>query len=227
MGNSWCFRGLDYTSNRCFRNSNEIKAAEKSPTQTRKIPSLRAFSNERRSRSKALYQQAKERTAQLKQFQEGNPKVKNVSAPVATPASASSASAAAGSYKMGGGSQPTTAPPPPPQPPKESFARRYKFMWPLLLAVNFTVGAYLFTRTKKKDIEVVGETPTDVSLPAVAAATVVPRNPIPENQQRELFKWILEEKRKMKPKDAEEKKRLEEEKAILKHYIRAKSVPSI
>ncbi|CAN1162348.1 hypothetical protein LINPERHAP2_LOCUS24456 [Linum perenne] len=128
---------------------------------------------------------------------------------------------------MGGGSQPTTAPPPPPQPPKESFARRYKFMWPLLLAVNFTVGAYLFTRTKKKDIEVVGETPTDVSLPAVAAATVVPRNPIPENQQRELFKWILEEKRKMKPKDAEEKKRVEEEKAILKHYIRAKSVPSI
>lgn len=27
-----------------------------------------------------------------------------------------------------------------PQPPKESFARRYKFMWPLLLAVNFTAG---------------------------------------------------------------------------------------
>lgn len=26
------------------------------------------------------------------------------------------------------------------QPPKESFARRYKFMWPLLLAVNFTAG---------------------------------------------------------------------------------------
>ncbi|CAN1312658.1 UDP-glucosyltransferase 29 [Linum perenne] len=48
-------------------------------------------------------------TAQLKQFQEGNPKVNNVSAPIATPASASSASAAAGSYKMGGGSQPTTA----------------------------------------------------------------------------------------------------------------------
>ncbi|CAI9778422.1 unnamed protein product [Fraxinus pennsylvanica] len=40
---------------------------------------------------------------------------------------------------------PLPPPPPPPstpspQPPKESFAGRYKFLWPLLLAVNFTVG---------------------------------------------------------------------------------------
>ncbi|KAJ0815496.1 hypothetical protein HanPSC8_Chr17g0798191 [Helianthus annuus] len=28
----------------------------------------------------------------------------------------------------------------PPTPPKESLARRYKFLWPLLLAVNFSVG---------------------------------------------------------------------------------------
>nr|GFA05483.1 FYN-binding protein 1-like [Tanacetum cinerariifolium] len=49
----------------------------------------------------------------------------------------------------------TAAPPPPPVAPpkpttisstatpmlpKESFARRYRFMWPLLLAVNFSVG---------------------------------------------------------------------------------------
>lgn len=43
------------------------------------------------------------------------------------------AAAAAASYTMGG------APPPPP-PPKESFARRYKYMWPLLLTVNLAVG---------------------------------------------------------------------------------------
>ncbi|CAN0881608.1 hypothetical protein LINGRAHAP2_LOCUS14338 [Linum grandiflorum] len=165
----------------------------------------------------------KPKKAQLKQSEEGHPKLKNVSAPIATPPPSSSASAAA-TYKMGGGSQPTT---PPPQPPKESFARRYKFMWPLLLAVNFTVGAYLFTRTKKKDTDVVEETPKDGPLAVGATAPILPRDAIPENQQRELFKWILEEKRKMKPQDAEEKKRLDEEKAILKHFIRAKPTPSI
>ncbi|XP_019196243.1 PREDICTED: uncharacterized protein LOC109190238 isoform X2 [Ipomoea nil] len=32
--------------------------------------------------------------------------------------------------------------PPPPtyRPPKESFARRYKFLWPMLLTVNFSMG---------------------------------------------------------------------------------------
>nr|POE55873.1 hypothetical protein CFP56_48566 [Quercus suber] len=39
---------------------------------------------------------------------------------------------------------------PPQPPPKESLARRYKFLWPLLVAVNLAVGAYLFVRTKKK-----------------------------------------------------------------------------
>lgn len=53
------------------------------------------------------------------------------------------------------------------------------------------------------------------------------RPPIPEDQQRELFKWLLEEKRKVKAKDAEEKKCIDEEKAILKQFIRAKSLPSI
>lgn len=32
------------------------------------------------------------------------------------------------------------ATPPPPPPPKESFARRYKFAWPLLLAGNLAIG---------------------------------------------------------------------------------------
>ena len=35
------------------------------------------------------------------------------------------------------------------------------------------------------------------------------RESIPEDQQRELFKWMLEEKRKIKPKDPEEKKRID------------------
>ena len=50
---------------------------------------------------------------------------------------------------------------------------------------------------------------------------------ISEDQQCELFKWMLEEKRKIKPKDPEEKKRIDEDKAILKQFIRVKPIPSI
>lgn len=101
-------------------------------------------------------------------------------------------------------------------------------------------------RTKKKDAGL--EEDVAVNIPttpaSTTAATTVPvtkeplpsplitepvklREPIPENQQRELFKWLLEEKRKVKPRDPEEKKRIDEEKAILKQFIRAKSIPSI
>ena len=51
--------------------------------------------------------------------------------------------------------------------------------------------------------------------------------PILEDQQHELFKWMLEEKRNIKPKDPVEKKCIDEEKAILKQFIRAKPIPSI
>ena len=62
-------------------------------------------------------------TAQLKQFQEQHQKVKDFSSP---------SSSAMGTQ--------SSAPPPQPPPPKESFARRYKFLWPMLLAVNLAVG---------------------------------------------------------------------------------------
>ncbi|XP_059303111.1 uncharacterized protein LOC132055355 [Lycium ferocissimum] len=138
----------------------------------------------------------------------------------------------------------TSSTPPPPQPPKESFIRRYKYLWPMLLAVNFSIGAYLFMRTKKKDVgteegEMLDVPAASVSTAAASAVIekemevttppplqpVIVREPIPENQQRELFKWMLEEKRRVKPKDPEEKRRIDEEKAILKHFIRAKSIP--
>ncbi|XVF74417.1 hypothetical protein PTKIN_Ptkin13bG0109000 [Pterospermum kingtungense] len=176
----------------------------------------------------------KPKKAQLKKFQEQQ-KGKDL---------ASTSSGTAASYKMG--SQTTSnLPPPPPQPPKESFARRYKFLWPLLLAVNLTVGAYLFMTTKKKDTGITEDVSGDVGSTSVSTTVTAPPvtekplpapsitqpvklpEPIPESQQRELFKHILEEKRKVKPKDPEEKKCLDEEKAILKQFIRAKSIPKI
>lgn len=84
-----------------------------------------------------------------------------------------------------------------------------------------------------------GPTGSTSTSTAPAAATItekpvtptvmepIQRAPIPEDQQRELFKWMLEEKRKVKPRDAEEKKRIDEEKATLKQFIRAKSLPTI
>ncbi|CAH8380922.1 unnamed protein product [Eruca vesicaria subsp. sativa] len=154
------------------------------------------------------------------------------------PPSSNPAAAAAASYTMGGGS----APPPPP-PPKESFARRYKYMWPLLLTVNLAVGGYLFFRTKKKDIEEPASeeiaaksdsvaAPVTVEKPVSSAVVAEPvvvkaREPLPEKQQRELFKWMLEEKRKVKPQNAQEKKRIDEEKAILKQFIASKTIPTL
>ncbi|KAK4839701.1 hypothetical protein QYF36_024144 [Acer negundo] len=179
----------------------------------------------------------KPKKAHLKQFQEQH-KGKDFASSMPPP-STSSATAAAASYTMGSGS---SAPPPP--PPKQSFARRYRFLWPLLLVVNLAVGGYVLVRTRKKDTAVEeGESDVVPSTPvSTTAATTAPigekpspsivepvmlRDPIPVDQQRELFKWILEEKRKAKPKDSEEKKRIDEEKAILKHFIRAKSIPNI
>ncbi|XP_034695250.1 uncharacterized protein LOC117921481 [Vitis riparia] len=139
-----------------------------------------------------------------------------------------------------------SSPPPPPQP-KESFVRRYKFMWPLLLTVNLAVGAYIFMRTRKKDTGIEEEvaaavvtTPVSTTAATTAPAPVIEKplpsppimapvklpDPIPENQQREIFKWLLEEKRKVKPNNPEEKKRIDEEKAILKQFIRATSIPT-
>lgn len=119
----------------------------------------------------------------------------------------------------------------------ESTVIVYSLCW-TEVCVNFV--AYLFMRTKKKDTDVEDEVVAPGSTTAAVTAPVekpLPsptikeppklREPISENQQRELFKWILEEKRKVKTKDPEEKKRVDEEKAILKEFIRAKSIPSI
>ncbi|XP_010480034.1 PREDICTED: uncharacterized protein LOC104758788 [Camelina sativa] len=134
------------------------------------------------------------------------------------------------------------APPPPPPLPKESFARRYKYVWPVLLTVNLAIGGYLFFRTKKKEIDPVNEEMPAKSVSVAAPVTVEKtvssavvaepvvvkaREPVPEKQQRELFKWMLEEKRKLNPKNAEEKKRIDEEKAILKQFIGSKTIPTL
>ncbi|XP_026434008.1 uncharacterized protein LOC113331512 [Papaver somniferum] len=106
---------------------------------------------------------------------------------------------------------------------------------------------YLFVRSVQKKRLVAEDDEVAVSPPSSATTTktapiseqtvtelvkpiahlVKPETPIPPEQQLGLYKWILEEKRKVKPISAEEKKKLDEEKAILEAFIQSKSVPSI
>lgn len=73
-----------------------------------------------------------------------------------------------------------------------------------------------------------------VQLPRLAdpapAPTPAPKRVVPllsEDEQRQLYKWMLEEKRKIRPRDAAEKNKINEEKALLKEFIRAESLPRL
>ncbi|KAK1289938.1 hypothetical protein QJS10_CPB18g00781 [Acorus calamus] len=145
-------------------------------------------------------------------------------------------------------------PPPPPPPPKESFARRFKFVWPVLLTINLAVGAYLFLRTRNKDSGVedsgkaVGEVPASPNEKTTSWTDVPQKNEVPvadniavpllvtrpakvsetvlQDEWSGALKWMLEEKRKVKPANPVEKKKIDEEKALLKQYIRSISIPN-
>lgn len=114
------------------------------------------------------------------------------------------------------------------------------------MIANLGLGAYMFAKAKTKSASMKSEPPPikkDPPPPSTAgpnedlleerefmpstpiAKLVKEREPIPEDQQRELFEWILEEKRKVKPMNKAEKKRIDEEKSILKRFIRSDSVP--
>ncbi|XP_047045362.1 uncharacterized protein LOC124649841 [Lolium rigidum] len=132
--------------------------------------------------------------------------------------------------------KPPGAPAPPPPPSvaeaKKGFMRR---MFPFLLAVNLFVGAYVVVRTYYKDsASSKGGALTDpastADKPAPEPAAAVPRKkfpPIPEDEQRRVYMWMLEEKRKVRPRDKAEKRRLDDEKALLKEIIRAESLPKL
>ncbi|XP_028774184.1 uncharacterized protein LOC114731209 [Neltuma alba] len=143
-------------------------------------------------------------------------------------------------------------PPPPPLSSTESLMKRCKPIWRVFLIYNFAFAAYLFSRPKKKDgtenhtrkghklqkektaVEVPEPPTTSTSMGSIfdddslyfpVSIPEEVRAPITDEQQREIFKWMLEEKRKLKPKDPVEKKQIDEEKAILKQVLRADTIP--
>ncbi|KAL9224704.1 hypothetical protein vseg_000715 [Gypsophila vaccaria] len=153
-------------------------------------------------------------------------------------------------------SQPPTPPLKPPSSslssaiPEIPTARiqRYKLAWRVFMIGNLGLGAYIFARAKMKASNVKTEktlqksplpppttpepTVETVEEPEIAPSTPIAdlvrvSEPVPEEKQREIFKWILDEKRKMKPRNKDDKKRIDDEKAILKMFIRSEAVPPI
>ncbi|WVZ69960.1 hypothetical protein U9M48_018672 [Paspalum notatum var. saurae] len=147
-----------------------------------------------------------------------------------------------------GGKPDPTAPPQAPSAARVAFMRR---IFPFLLATNVFVGVYVFAKTYKRDqekkkAEAAAATVAALSSPesattANAKAPVPPPAPAPapapapkrvlpplsDDEQRQVYKWMLEEKRKIKPRNAAEKKTINEEKALLKEFIKAESLPKL
>ncbi|CAO2208472.1 unnamed protein product [Urochloa humidicola] len=142
-----------------------------------------------------------------------------------------------------GGKPEPAAPPQAPSAAKGVFMRR---IFPFLLATNVFIGVYVFAKTYKRDQEkknaeaaaaaaavaalsspasptVKAADPSPAPAPAPAPKRVLP--PLSEDEQRQVYKWMLEEKRKTKPHNAAEKNKINEEKALLKEFIRAESLP--
>lgn len=97
-------------------------------------------------------------------------------------------------------------------------------------------AVYVLTRTSKKDKKTKEESSTEIkapekkppeTAPAPAPLPVKELPPIPPEEQLQLFKWILQEKRKVQTRDPVEKKKIDEEKALLKEMIRSGSIPSL
>ncbi|KAH6830769.1 hypothetical protein C2S53_014927 [Perilla frutescens var. hirtella] len=69
------------------------------------------------------------------------------------------------------------APPPPPPPlppyPKVSFRSRYRVLVPLVLALNFSIGAYVLVKTTFKDERISEEEMPEGATSAVSTSTSI------------------------------------------------------
>nr|GEV33847.1 ribonuclease H-like domain-containing protein [Tanacetum cinerariifolium] len=93
--------------------------------------------------------------------------------------------------------------PPAAQPPKESVVRGYKFVWRILLISNLALGAYIFTRPRKKEAAKkdkkhteLPSTPEMKTAPDSEGTAITPgiepeklQVPVPESQWTKPFKW--------------------------------------
>jgi hypothetical protein len=131
-------------------------------------------------------------------------------------------------------------------PAKPPFWYRYRAGVGALLLVNLGIGGYVLTRPKpvldaqlsKEAVEPEPEkaksapeqAPALVVAAAVAAPEAAPPPPkvtVSEEEQRQVLQWVLEEKRKVKAQNKAEKASVDEEKRVLKQYLRASHLPPL
>jgi hypothetical protein len=99
-------------------------------------------------------------------------------------------------------------------------------------------AVYVFAKTYKRDQDkknaeaaaaaAAAAPPAPIAKPAEPAPPpkrVYP--PLSQDEQRQVYKWMLEEKRRTKPQNAAEKTKINEEKALLKEIIRAEYLPRL
>uniref|UniRef100_J3L1B4 Uncharacterized protein n=1 Tax=Oryza brachyantha TaxID=4533 RepID=J3L1B4_ORYBR len=115
---------------------------------------------------------------------------------------------------------------------------------PVAGTLLFYFVVYVFAKTYKRDQEKKNAQAAAATAAVAAAATFSPPAtataetakptppkrvlpPISEDEQRQIYKWMLEEKRKIKPHNAAEKNKINEEKSLLKEFIRAESLPRL
>ncbi len=68
-------------------------------------------------------------------------------------------------------------------------------------------------------------TPSQERVPPPPPPPPPPKPIVSSEQQREILQWILEEKRKIKPRNKVEKAQINEEKQYLKKLIRGQELP--
>ncbi|KAG0594407.1 hypothetical protein M758_UG074600 [Ceratodon purpureus] len=133
----------------------------------------------------------------------------------------------------------------PTAPLKPPFWYRYRAGVGALLLVNLGIGGYVLSRPKpvldsqlhKGAIEPepakAKSAPEHVPVPVVAAAVAAPewapppKVTISEEEQRQVLEWILQERRKVKTRNKAEKARIDEEKKMLKQFLRASHLPPL
>ncbi|CAM0881459.1 unnamed protein product [Alopecurus aequalis] len=134
--------------------------------------------------------------------------------------------------------EPAAVPPKAPQPQPAVKGAIMRRVFPFLLATNVFIGVYVFAKTYKRDQDKKNaEAAAAAALSSPPAAIAKPAEPAPppkrvlpplsQDEQRQVYKWMLDEKRKIKPQNGAEKTKINEEKALLKEIIRAESLPRL
>ncbi|XP_024519058.1 uncharacterized protein LOC112342072 [Selaginella moellendorffii] len=114
--------------------------------------------------------------------------------------------------------------------PRQSLLLKLRGFVGVFLVINVCIGGYLIAKTTPKSSKKQRAQKKDAaeSPPAAQAPPArVPHRKVTANEQRQLFQWMLDEKRKIKPANSIEKARIDDDKKVLKQFLRSTNLPQI